>query len=105
MATETAAVRTLGRRVKTHILTRYLYLADMVDKDTIQSLSEDEKKEYHSLTDKFAPNCIAKSVEMSGEEGEAIKLSFDKAFDNGASRETTEGSGIESPLQDNQSRT
>lgn len=102
MAAETAAVRTLGRRVKTHILTRYLSLADRVDEKGIKDLDREEKDQYLKLTDKFAPNCIPKTQEITGDEGRPINIVFDPTF-NEATRQTTGDSEESSSIQDNQS--
>ena len=73
MATETVAIREKSRRVKNHILDRYLKLADRVDQKGIGDLSENEVKTYTNLTEDFAKNVIPRSQEITGEEGEAIQ--------------------------------
>lgn len=80
MAAETAATRVKTRRVKDHILDQYLLLADKVKENGRQILTEKEDKEYWELTMKFAPNCVPRSQEITGEEGQAISITFDSAF-------------------------
>jgi hypothetical protein len=65
MAAETAPIRDKTRRVKDHILTRYLNLADKVDRQ--EPLLRDDKELYLELTMKFAANVVPRSVEHGGD--------------------------------------
>ena len=65
MAAETAAIRDKTRRVKDHILTRYLKLADKVDGD--KTLTESELELYNELTNTFARNVLPRSQEIGGD--------------------------------------
>ncbi len=94
MATETAATRTNTRRVKDHIINRFLKLADKVEADGLKALSDVELARYESLTDIFAKTVLPRSMEVSGEDGEAIKVSFDPVF-NASTTPKTEGDSTE----------
>jgi hypothetical protein len=92
---DTAELRTKARRVKNHILTRYLSLADRVDAKGEGDLSESEQLKYWELTKDFAKNVIPRSQEITGEDGEVIKLSFDPVFKPNATPPETEGNSPE----------
>lgn len=72
MATETVAIRSKNRQVKNHILDQYLKLAVRVEDKGLDNLSENEATKYWDLTLTFAKNVLPR--EMTGEEGEAIKI-------------------------------
>ncbi len=74
MAAETADIRAKSRRVKNHILTRYLKLADRVDEKGEGDLSENEAKRYWELTSEFARNVVPRSQEISGEDGGPLNV-------------------------------
>ncbi len=65
MAAETADIRTKTRRVKDHILSRYLKLADKVD--SAKELDRAEKELYSELTMTFARNVLPRSQEIGGD--------------------------------------
>lgn len=99
MAAETSEIRRKTRRVKDHILTRYLKFVDMLEDG--QVLSDYERGLYTELTMKFAANVMPRTQEVTGEDGEAIKLVFDSAFQNGTSRQTETDSAEPGEVQDN----
>lgn len=70
MAAETAAIRDKTRRVKNHILDKYLKLADLEENN--QLVNAEDKAFLRELTLKFASNVIPRSQEISGEDGEPI---------------------------------
>jgi hypothetical protein len=76
--TETVDVRTKTRRVKNHILDRFLKLSDKVDADGI--LTSEEKELYDNLLSIFAKNVVPRTQEITGEEGAPISIIFDPAF-------------------------
>ncbi len=94
MAAETAATREKTRRVKNHILDRYLKLADKVEQEGGKdNLNPTELTEYERRSDQFAVNCVPRTQEITGEDGQAISITFDKAFKlDGTSSETETGS-------------
>lgn len=95
MAAETSAIREKTRRVKDHILTRYLKIVDMVENG--DTPSDAESHLYWELTMKFASNVVPRTQEVTGEDGEAIKLTFDSAFNtNVTTRKTETDSGEQS---------
>lgn len=103
MATETNEIRAKSRRVKNHILSRYLKLADRVDEKGESDLSENEVTRYWELTKDFAKNVVPRSQEITGEDGEVIKLSFDPSFKpNATAPETTGDSEEPSQVQDSE---
>lgn len=63
--TETVSIRTKTRRVKDHILNRYLALADKVDKG--EKLIGEDKTLYNSLTATFSRNVIPAVREHGGD--------------------------------------
>jgi hypothetical protein len=65
MAAETADLRIKTRRVKNHILTRYLALADKID--TEKPLTTSERETYNNLTLTFARNVIPRTNEHGGD--------------------------------------
>lgn len=65
MAAETASIREKTRRVKDHILTRYLALADTVNEG--KSLTGKNKELYDELTAIFAKSVLPRSVEHGGD--------------------------------------
>ncbi len=80
MAKESNDIRNKTRLVKNHILSRFLKFAEIIDNGG--ELATDDLGLYKELTMKFAPNCVPRSTEITGEDGEAIKITFDKAFQN-----------------------
>lgn len=71
---DTTDIRNKARRVKGHILTKYLKLADRVDEKGEGDLSENEASKYWQLTQDFAKNVIPRSQEITGEDGGDIKI-------------------------------
>jgi hypothetical protein len=67
MAAETAATRQKTRRVKDHILDRYLKLADRVVEKGIGDLSEKEAIRYEEMTDIFAKSVLPRTQELGGD--------------------------------------
>lgn len=65
MAQETSDIRNKTRRVKSHILDRFLKVADKVDKDEI--LRGSEKEVYDNLMLTFARNVVPRSLEHGGD--------------------------------------
>jgi hypothetical protein len=63
--TETVEIRAKTRRVKDHILNRFLTLADKVD--TEKPLDHAEKELYRELMFTFARNVIPRSQEIGGD--------------------------------------
>jgi hypothetical protein len=63
--TETVDIRAKTRRVKDHILNRFLLLADKVDKEEI--LRGSDKEVYEQLLLTFARNVIPRSQEIGGD--------------------------------------
>ena len=76
--TDTSAIRTATRRIKTHIANRYLKLADRVDEKGEGDLSENELKLYKELTFEFARNVVPRSQEITGEDGQAVIIQISK---------------------------
>lgn len=72
MAAEIAPIREKTRRVKDHILTRYLKLADKVDADEL--LTGTEKQLYSELTLTFARNVLPRSQEIGGDPENQIPI-------------------------------
>ena len=70
----TTDIRNKTRRVRKHILDKFLDLADK------KELTEKENKTYNDLLMVFAKNVIPRSTEITGEEGEPIKISDFKAI-------------------------
>lgn len=73
MAAETAELRKSARKVKDHILRRFIRLAERVDEKGTGDLSDKELIRYEELTDIFAKSVLPRTVEASGEDGEAIQ--------------------------------
>ena len=65
MAAETAPIRDKTRRVKDHILSRYLKLADTLDAG--ETLTGADKELYTELTLTFARNVLPRSQEIAGD--------------------------------------
>jgi hypothetical protein len=63
--TETVDIRNKTRRVKDHILNRFLALADRVDQNEI--LRGSEKDLYEELMFTFAKNVVPRSHELGGD--------------------------------------
>ena len=80
--TDTSAIRTATRRIKTHIANRYLKLADRVDEKGLGDLSEKELNTYETLTSEFARAVVPRSQEVTGEDGQALQVSLVKYADN-----------------------
>ncbi len=80
--TDTSAIRAATRRIKTHIANRYLKLSDRVDANGEGDLTENELKLYRDLTFEFARAVVPRSQEITGEDGEAIKVEMVKYADN-----------------------
>lgn len=73
---ETADIRTKSRRVKAHILNRYLAVADKIDAQ--QEITKEERQTYSELTPIFAKNVVPRTQEVTGEDGDPIKLDITK---------------------------
>lgn len=86
MAAETAELRTKARRVKGHILDRYLRLADKVDEG--KDLDRSEKELYSELTMTFARNVLPRSQEIGGDPDNQTPIPILNALpiDNGNSK-------------------
>lgn len=76
--TDTASIRIATRRIKTHIANRYLKLADRVDKNSEDVLTEKELKLYMDLTFEFARNVVPRSQEVSGDDGQPLIIQIAK---------------------------
>lgn len=76
MAAETVALRNKTRKVKDHIIDRYLKLASRIDTD--ESLSENEAAKYWELTTIFAKSVLPRTQEITGEEGGSLVITFAK---------------------------
>ena len=79
---DTTDIRNKARRVKNHILTKYLKLADRVDQNGEGDLSEKEYKTYYDMTSEFARNVVPRSQEVTGEDGEAVQIKLVSYADN-----------------------
>ena len=66
---DTAELRRKQRRVKDHILTKFLRLAEEEEKGELS-----DKDTYKELLLTFARNVIPRSTEVTGEDGEDIKV-------------------------------
>ncbi len=64
---ETSALRVKTRRVKNHILDRYLKLADRVDSKGQGDLSEKENQRYETMTDNFSKSVLPRTQELGGD--------------------------------------
>ena len=82
--TDTSAIRTSTRRIKTHIANKYLKLADRVDEKGEGDLSEKEAERYWDLTHEFARNVVPRSQEVTGEDGGAVQVTMVKYGDTTA---------------------
>jgi len=91
MPTETEAIRGKARRVKNHILDRYLKLADRIDQKGEGDLSENEATKYWQLTQDFAKNVIPRTQEVTGEDGGALQVSVVKYAEIISPNTTQEG--------------
>lgn len=91
MAAETAPIREKTRRVKDHILNRFLTLSDKVDKEEL--LEAHETMLYYKLMEVFAKSVLPRTQEVTGEEGQAIVLSFDPSFKKSLDGNTSETEG------------
>jgi hypothetical protein len=65
MAAETASIRDKTRRVKDHILTRYLAIASKIE--TGKEVNPPDLMLYANLTETFARNVLPRSVEHGGD--------------------------------------
>lgn len=79
---DTSDIRIKARRVKNHILTKYLKLADRVDANGEGDLSEKEYKTYYDMTSEFARNVVPRSQEVTGEDGGALEINVVKYADS-----------------------
>lgn len=99
MSGEIKPIKDKTRKVKNHIIDQYLKLADRVDEKGTGDLSENERAKYWELTTIFAKSVLPRTQEISGEDGEPIKLAFDPVFNqiaNAQSTRQTEGDSTES---------
>lgn len=94
MAAETANIRNLTRRVKQKALEQ----AELILNDPDHKIYSAEI--YNATYQTVLKNAVPQTREITGEEGEAIKISFDKVFENAptTTRETTSDSSESSPL-------
>jgi hypothetical protein len=76
--TDTSAIRTATRRIKTHIANKYLKLADRVDDKGEGDLTENESAKYWELTKEFARNVVPRSQEISGDDGGPLEVTVIK---------------------------
>ena len=72
----TTDIRNKTRRVRKHILDKFLDLADK------KELTEKENKTYNDLLMVFAKNVIPRSTEITGEEGGDLKVTLVKYADD-----------------------
>lgn len=72
---DTSELRTKTRRVKNHILDRFLKLADKVDRGEVLML-EAEANLYNELLLVFAKNSLPRSTEITGEDGADVKVAI-----------------------------
>jgi hypothetical protein len=88
MAAETAELRNKVRRVKSHILDRFLKLADKVDANTL--LDRSEKDLYQELMMTFARNVLPRSQEIGGDPDNQTPIPILNAFptDNSNSKDS-----------------
>ena len=70
--TETVDIRNKTRRVKDHILTRFLKLAERVDKKEV--LRGSDKEVYEQLMLTFARNVLPRSQEIGGDPDNATPI-------------------------------
>lgn len=86
MAAETADIRNKTRRVKAHILNRYLKLADKVDdaelkgKSIKEALVAEDFLLYRELTETFSRNVLPRTTELTGEDGGALVLEISETI-------------------------
>ena len=73
MAAETLALRTKARRVKDLALTRA--------EDILTHPENYPKQVVEDTYQTVLKNAVPRTQEITGEEGEAIKITFDKVFD------------------------
>lgn len=76
---DTAAVRVKTRRVKDHILDKYLKLAERLEAN--DELSDHEKAKYWELTMVFAKSVLPRTQEVTGEDGGAVQVTMVKYGD------------------------
>lgn len=101
--TDTSAIRTSTRRIKTHIANKYLKLADRVDEKGEGDLSENEYSKYWDLTKEFARNVVPRSQEVTGEDGQPliIQLAKEVADKNAINPSPSTDSQESSPVPSN----
>lgn len=86
MNTATTDIRTKTRRVKKHILERYLKLADKVDKaeeekkPLLEVLDVIEFKTYNELTEVFAKTVLPRSQEITGDDGTPLTIQISESI-------------------------
>lgn len=81
---DTTDIRNKARRVKNHILTKYLKLSDRVEEKGEGDLSDKEYKTYYDMTSEFARNVVPRTQEVTGEDGGALEVTLVKyALPNG----------------------
>jgi hypothetical protein len=78
--TDTSAIRTSTRRIKTHIANKYLKLADRVDAKGEGDLSDKEYEKYWEMTKEFARNVVPRSQEVTGEDGQPLIVQVAKSI-------------------------
>ncbi len=74
MPNETSAIKAKTRRVKDHVLDKFLMYVDKLAR--AEELSEFEKVIYKDMLLTFAKNVIPRTTELTGEEGEAVKITL-----------------------------
>ena len=87
MAGEIKPIKEKTRKVKNHIIDRYLRLAERIDNN--DELSDNEKAKYWELTTIFAKSVLPRSQEVTGEDGDPIKIAFDPVFNPTPNAEPT----------------
>ena|SRR3990167_7597773 len=80
MGNEVKPIKEKTRKVKNHIIDQYLRLATRVDEKGAGDLTEKEQAKYWELTTIFAKSVLPRTQEVTGEDGEPIKIAFDSVF-------------------------
>lgn len=80
MPNETAEIKRKTRRVKDHVLNKFLLYVDKLEE--AQELSDYEKSLYKEMMLTFARNVLPRTQEITGEDGGALQVSLVKYADN-----------------------
>lgn len=87
---ETSAIKALTRRVKAKALEKAEYILNNEDKVTPELF----KETYLTVL----KNSVPRTQEVTGEDGEPVRLVFDSVFKNGTTRQTETDSGESSQI-------